>query len=60
MAAVNGNSHESNHDGDIFSSTANDKAEIISKAWGFPIEELFKLALKFYKGKCEAMSVTFS
>lgn len=55
MAAVNGNSHESNSDGDISSSTANDKAEIISKAWGFPIEELFKLALKFYKGKCEAI-----
>ncbi len=53
MAAINGNgilSEPIDNNEEISLATANDKAELIIRTWGFPLEELFKLALKFYKG----------
>ena len=29
---------------------SNEKTEITIKSWGFPLDELYKLTLRFYKG----------
>jgi hypothetical protein len=49
MAAVSSLA-ELNESANIPSPSVGGKAELLIKSWGFPLEELFKLALKFYKG----------